>query len=133
MNQDKERFFSGIQKYVDDGLLRTIYSDDNLAVVCVGDLFYLICPYFTLDNGDYFGMSIKKDNIHIAIEDPEFFFKSIKEMNSSLFLSKMFNFSYKYYDVVKSTVDECHKKGDTVDLDYQFEENLKQLYVNKTK
>ena len=124
----RKKFFLSIKKYFDDGLFRMVYADGNMAILCVGDLIYLVCPYFTLDSGDYFGFNIKKERLVLyMINNPKFFYKYLVKLDSLYFMKHRLEFSNKDYDIIKRNVDMCHKKGEILDLNYKFEERLKEL------
>lgn len=124
----RKKFFLSIKKYFDNGLFRMVYADGNMAILCAGDLIYLVCPYFTLDSGDYFGFNIKKEHLILyMINNPKFFYKYLVKLDPLYFMKHRLEFSNRDYDIIKRNVDMCHKKGEILDLNYEFEERLKEL------
>lgn len=128
---DKELFYVKMQKCFDDGIIREVYSTNNLCVLNVSDIYYVVCPYY-LSRINIFGFLLLKESIEKdVLRDERIFFQCLKSLDAEEFNELAIDLDPNNYSNVVEWVKQNINKAPTEFIDREFEQKMQELMENQ--
>lgn len=132
---NKQLFYEKVQPYVDEKLIREIYSSDDISIFNFGDLYYIGCPHFLYNNQFPFGVRIPVDFLEEIIKDNSLLILYIKSLvdsnkfneNAPFLTEENLDYFKKYFNSYKD------KRGMKGYIDYDLEEKISNENINKSR
>lgn len=126
----KEKFFTNIEPYISNGVLKEIYSNDEFCIMNFGELFYIGCLYNGID-GIPFGTMIAAQDIKKVVENNVLFFMYLKEMGKEGFYKRSISLEKENLNKAISYIERKKQSGATSIVDHALEEEI--MNMNKSK
>ena len=126
----KEEFYIDLKKFYDSGILKDVYSSDNVCLCNASNYGYIAFPYMKISTGSQIGVSFNSKGLTKFINDPTYVYKKLlygdqQYMKECLVIMNDYTFD-KLAEYKKQT--DLNGPNSAIDLDLE-----KQIMSNSKK
>lgn len=131
--KEKKMFYDEIKKYLDSGLMREIYSSNDLSICNIADTFYTVFVYSAATNtkDSLSGIRINKRFIKEIIESNENFFRDYLSLSKEQKESVLVRFDQSTLKPLISLKNKSIENGPSLNIDLELEEQI--MAKNKSR
>lgn len=121
---DKDLFYRQMQPYFEQGLVREVYSSDDVCILAFGELCYVACPYI-LANNQPFGIYTNHNFMKKLVDKNRLIYPLVEEVCHDVNAMErlVYNFPIEKIDFWKKWIEDFNIKGIS-EIDHQLEEQI---------
>lgn len=128
---NKEQFYKDAFPFFYEGLIKEIYSNDNIIICNLSNFTYGVFGYIKTKEGQG-GVLITADNVRNIVANPNYCNQLIDELDKhDLLLNRTIVLNNKTFEVLKKFKGKTDLTGPSADIDLKMEEEL--MSKNKSR
>lgn len=129
-NHNKEIFYKDSMAFFEAGLLKEIYSSDELCICNIANQCYGVFPYVKTPSGQSCLLIIPK-HVKEIIENPSFLTMLVNSLDHKTLVSRSIALNNKTFKLMEEMKKRNDINGPTKDIDFEMEEEL--MAKNKSR
>ena len=123
----KQWYYENINKYIDAGLIKELYSNENFSIINLGNQCYLWCPFHMYKGSKkQFGLQIAKEAIKTIINSPREIYVWAQNLSNDKFQQYYVDLSSDNISLLPWLVEKVDTPSHIIDI--QLEEEIMNTY-----
>ena len=132
MNKNREKFYNDISKFIDEGIVKEIFSNEELCILNFSDFYYVVCPYIFTDENHSFGLITNAENAKEIAEDNIKLFYTLRTFDKDYFQKGTLELSEENYNNIKKFVSINQNNRPSKFINYDIEQEIMNMNKGKT-